>query len=154
MRLYFLRHAHAEPGADDAARPLSPIGDKQCAKLARFLTRADIAFDAVYSSPLLRAVQTAERVLREMDRSPAVKVELVQSLLNESSGFAGWLQRIPKKEHVLLVGHEPSLAGHVRELLGIQGEEQFTFPKGGLACLETEDGREGKLKFFLSPKIL
>jgi len=50
MKLYFLRHADALDGDDDAVRPLSPHGKNQARGLARFLQRAEIEFDASYSS--------------------------------------------------------------------------------------------------------
>jgi phosphohistidine phosphatase len=63
MRLYFLRHADAEDGMDDVARPLSVHGKKEAAAVGNFLKTAQIQFDAVYSSPLVRAKSTAEIVV-------------------------------------------------------------------------------------------
>ena len=57
-------------------------------------------------------------------------------------------------KHALLAGHAPSLAERVRQLLGITNPETLKLPKGGLACLETEDRRAATLKFFVTPKLL
>src|SRR6266540_153796 len=90
MKLYFLRHADALEGADDAARPLSPQGRKEAQEVGRFLKRAGIEFDSAYSSPLVRARQTAEIVL---DLCGSAKLDLTAALLNETSDeeFDVWL---------------------------------------------------------------
>ena len=156
MRLYFLRHAEANPGADDAARELTERGEKQSCQIGKFLQQAGIEFDSAYSSPLVRARQTAELVLKITNGSTAAKLQIVDALTNETAqtGFNRWLGEIPDVKHVLLVGHAPSMPERVRALLGIQGGEAFDMPKGGLACIKTDDRRLGALKFFISPKIL
>src|SRR2546422_4969574 len=118
MRLYFLRHAEAVDGTPDAARILSPKGRKQAAELARFLKQAGVVFDAAYSSPLVRARQTAEIVLEITNRSNPAGLKVTEVLLNETSAerFSRWLEKLPKVKHVLLAGHAPSLAERVREL--------------------------------------
>jgi len=153
MKLYFLRHADALEGADDAARPLSPRGKKQVREVGRFLKRAGIEFDVAYSSPLERAKQTAEIVL---DACGSTKPGITEALLNETSQaqFDEWLRGLPDAKHVCLVGHAPSLAQRVRQLLGITVADAIKLPKGGLACLETEDRRGAALKFLLTPKLL
>ena len=153
MKLYFLRHADALEGADDAARPLSPPGRKEALEIGRFLKRAGIQFDAAYSSPLVRAKQTADIVL---DACGSTALQLAEALLNETSEreFDGWLKGIPAAKHVCLVGHAPSLAERVRQLLGITADNALKLPKGGLACLETENRRTASLKFLVTPKVL
>jgi phosphohistidine phosphatase len=153
MKLYFLRHADALDGADDAARPLSSHGKKQAHEVGRFLKRAGIEFDAAYSSPLVRAKETAEIVL---DVCGSTKIDVTAALLNETSDarYNDWLKSIPDAKHVCLVGHAPSLAQRVRELLGITPAEALNLPKGALACLETVNRRTAALKFLVTPKLL
>ncbi len=153
MKLYFLRHADALDGADDAVRPLSPHGRKEALEVARFLKPAGIAFDAAYSSPLVRAKETAEIVL---DVCGSTRLDLTAALLNESSEvkFDEWLRGIPDAKHVCLVGHAPSLAERARALLGVTASDSLKLPKGALACLETENRRTAALKFLVTPKLL
>ena len=153
MKLYFLRHADALEGADDAARPLSPRGRKEALEVGRFLKRAGIEFDAAYSSPFVRAKETAEIVL---DVCGSTKLDLTAALLNETSEakFGEWLKGIPDAKHVCLVGHAPSLAERARQLLGITATEALKLPKGALACLETENRRTAALKLLVTPKLL
>ena len=153
MKLYFLRHAEAVEGPDDAGRLLSARGKKQAREVGRFLKRAAVEFDAAYSSPLVRAKQTAEIVL---ETCGLAELEIADALLNETSSaqFEDWLKNLPGAKHVLAVGHAPSLAERVRQLLGIAVPEAFKLPKGGLACLETEDRRAAALKLFVTPRLL
>jgi phosphohistidine phosphatase SixA len=60
--------------------------------------------------------------------------------------------QVPK--HVCLVGHAPSLAQWVRQLLGITASDALKLPKGALARLETENRRTAALKFLVTPKLL
>ena len=156
MKLYFLRHADALLGDDDAKRPLSARGDKESKKVGKFLKRIGVEFDAAYSSPLVRAVETAEWVLGITNGQTRVKLKLADALLNTASprDFYQWLKTLPGAEHVLLVGHAPSLPEHVGRMLGVARTEAVQMPKAGLACVETEDRQTGVLKLFVSPKEL
>ena len=66
LELYLLRHAHAGQPADwagdDAERPLTAKGRRQATALGLFLTERAVAPDAIVSSPLLRALETARLV--------------------------------------------------------------------------------------------
>ena len=119
-----------------------------------FLKQAGVEFDAAYSSPLVRAVQTAEIVLPLANKSAPVKLEITGTLLNESRNFSAWLKGLSEYKHVLLVGHAPSMCDWVCQLLGLEDQEAFKLPKGGLACLKTDDRATYSLKFFVSPKVL
>jgi len=156
MKLYFLRHADALPGEDDAVRPLSPLGRKQSRKLGRFLRKAGIEFDAAYSSPLVRAHQTADIVLKTLNSLPVRKLQITDALLNETSQaqFDQWLDGLQKADRVLLVGHAPTMDERICHLLGVNRGDRLRLPKGALVCLETDDCRAASLKFFVTPKLL
>ncbi|MHB8519596.1 MAG: SixA phosphatase family protein [Limisphaerales bacterium] len=154
MRLYFLRHADALEGGDDAARPLSPAGRQGARKIGRFLKRIGVEFDAAYSSPLVRARQTAEIVLAITNRPAPPKLKLDDALLNDATDFSRWLADLPVAPQVLLVGHAPSLAERLGRLLGMEDPDRIKLPKAGLACVETEDQHAARLKFLVSAKVL
>lgn len=156
MRLYFLRHAAALDGADDAKRPLSATGRRQARKLARFLRRSGVAFDLAFTSPLVRAKQTMAILLDITNEVHPIKAQEVSALLNEAdtATFADWLIRLPEAGHVLLVGHEPTISARVRWMLGLEEAESLEMAKGALACIKTTDKRNGSLKLFLTPKSL
>ena len=80
MDLYLVRHAetYGNTGADDSADPvLTERGRKQAKLLAARL--AELPFDAVFCSPLLRAVTTAQEILSR--QQSALPVELVPELM-------------------------------------------------------------------------
>lgn len=156
MRLYFLRHAEALDGANDAVRPLSPRGREQCRQIGRWLAAAGIEIDAAYSSPLVRAKQTAELVLKWAGAAHPESLTIVPALLNETSApaFARWLKTLATHHHILLVGHAPTLADRVRGLLGMAQPDALKLPKAGLACIDTDDAKTGALKFFVTPKVI
>ena len=61
MVAYFLRHADAEQRADrDSERKLTPKGLEQAEKAGKFLVRCGLLPDAVLTSPIVRARQTAK----------------------------------------------------------------------------------------------
>ena len=66
MRLYFVRHGQSEAKVQrvisnrDLPHPLTELGRRQAEALARSL--ADVPLAALFSSPIMRAVQTAQIV--------------------------------------------------------------------------------------------
>ncbi len=156
MKLYFLRHAAALDGEDDAVRPLSDTGKRQSRKIGRFLRRGKIVFDHAYSSPLLRARQTAEIVLGITNENQRLEPQFAGALLNSTSrtDFAEWLKSFPDSAEVLLVGHEPSIGDHVRRLLGLVGASSLDMKKGTCAAIQTTDCNSGVLRFLVTPRSL
>jgi phosphohistidine phosphatase len=156
MKLYLLRHAEAAEGEEDAARPLTPLGRRQAQAIADFLERAGIEVDATYTSPLVRARQTAEAIARRCGRGPGRRPIIVKALLNEipQCAFDRWLEGILDAKQILLVGHNPSLSERLAALLGMENGAGVALPKAALACVKTDDGRRGKLRLFLTPKSL
>ncbi len=155
MKLYFLRHADAVAGGDDAGRELSAEGKRDCRTIGRFFKKIHVEFTAVYSSPLLRARQTAELVLKASGADES-RIRVTDILLNEISerNFLDWLESLPAMRHVLLVGHAPTLAERVCKLLGLSRPGVLKLSKGALACLDTEDRRTARLRFLVGPKHL
>jgi phosphohistidine phosphatase len=63
MKLYFVRHGLAGQSGDylnDGERPLTEEGRAKTAKIAQRLGQLGVKFDLILTSPLVRAVQTAE----------------------------------------------------------------------------------------------
>jgi len=154
MKLYFLRHAEAADGANDAARPLTKKGQDQCCAMGTYLADLGIKFDAAYTSPLVRAVETAEIVLALTNKKAKVKLQKTDLLLNEAPGrkFDAWLETFKDKEDILLVGHNPSMTEHVARLLGVSFSASVNLPKGALAVLKWAPPETAELKLFITPK--
>ncbi len=164
MNLYLMRHAIAvardEPGVEtDGERPLSARGIKRMRKAARGLKRLEITFDALLTSPLLRARQTADIVAQAIGLNDPV--EEISGLAPESSvdNLIVGLARFRGREHVLLVGHEPLLSQAMIFLLTGKKNESSNIPlKRGALCRIEVDGlppdKPGKLHWLLAPKQL
>jgi phosphohistidine phosphatase len=156
MKLYFVRHVDALPGADDAARPLSERGQDQARKLGGYLKDLGVAFEAAYTSPLARARQTAELIVKRRLLARGAKLAVTDALLNDTSkpDFERWLSALPRAGCVLLVGHAPSLDEHLAALLGVAEPDTVALRKCALAVVAVEAGQRATLKLFLSPKYL
>jgi broad specificity phosphatase PhoE len=83
--IYVIRHgqtalnsAHAWQGRSDA--PLNATGEEQAREAGRRLAKRGIAFSHVFSSPLVRAVQTAELI------APSVPVRIDKRLIEMDYG--------------------------------------------------------------------
>src|SRR6266550_9155268 len=79
MKLYILRHGEAaDPGdpkfANDGERPLTPKGIQRTRLLAHTLRQMGISFDVIFSSPLVRARETAEIVERGLRRHGRLEI--------------------------------------------------------------------------------
>src|SRR5262245_54615467 len=141
MLVYLIRHAIAyERGLiadlDDDARELTPVGIKKMRRNAAALARLRVRSDEIWTSPLVRATQTAE-ILAEALR-PAGGVHVVTELA-PGGDFDRLLHRLQlhaEHEAVALVGHEPDLGQLVGMLLTGQRRPIVRFKKGGVACIE------------------
>jgi len=125
MRILIVRHAEAAPGDPDELRPLTPEGREHARELGRRLRDAGFAPDAVVTSPLLRARETAAALALG---DPAVDERLApgaspDDMRDVATGFG---------DTVVLVGHQPDCGQAVLELAGVE----VRFPPAGSYELE------------------
>jgi phosphohistidine phosphatase len=163
MKLLVVRHGEAEDkdkfartGKSDDLRPLTPAGKREMRDVAGGIREIVSAIDALLTSPLVRAMQTAAIVGEEYDRDP-VKVEWLRPEAPYED-FARWAQSSREKQTVAIVGHEPHLSGLVSWLLA-GAEDSFVELKKGAACLlEIEEENAGPssamLVWSMAPKHL
>ncbi len=98
MRLYFIRHGENPANIDHIMSykivdfPLTPLGLQQANALAEWLSERQIA--KVYSSPLLRALQTAQAIERRMALASVTVLEDLRELnvgvLDGSAELSDW----------------------------------------------------------------
>jgi phosphohistidine phosphatase len=158
MKAGFFRHGPAvprgTPGMADDDRPLTPEGRKKTTQAARGVRRLDLGFDAIYTSRLPRAVQTAE-ILAKILRLPKPKV--LDALLPGAAAQAVVKAvRALRKDAPLLVGHEPSLSSAVCRAVGAGTEDLLQLKKAGLAVVDMDPGASsrGTLRMLLAPSVL
>ena len=118
MQIFILRHGEAEaPEAHkaDAGRALTSKGKSEVRRVLSLARGANLAPDYVFSSPLLRARQTAAVVAKLFGTEDAVETK---SLLPGASPQAMWKELAALKDapQVLLTGHEPHLSHLIRFL--------------------------------------
>jgi len=88
----------------------------------------------IFSSPLLRAQQTAGIIASELQFAGAP--ETLAELANGET-TPDLLSALPAaSDEMVLVGHMPSLADHVASILGVPDPSRFAFGKGSVACIE------------------
>jgi len=155
MELYFLRHGIAADlgpdGMGDAGRPLTKDGIAKMQAGARGMRRLGLHLDALLSSPLVRAHETAALVARELGLelqlaeklAPGCDLDQLFALLGEYRGA----------ERVMLVGHEPDFSSLIGALTG---GSRVLMKKGGLARVDSERLEQGigTLTWLLPPRVL
>jgi phosphohistidine phosphatase len=165
MRLLVIRHAIAEDeatwaatGEPDERRPLTRAGRKKMRRAARGLRRVVRAIALLGTSPLVRAVQTAEIVARVYGRVTPLTIDALTPE-RPPADFLAWLaDAAPGRDVIAVVGHEPHLSGLVSWLLGGRDEPSFVELEKGAACLLRFDGEPAKgsacLEWLLPPREL
>jgi len=121
VQVFLIRHAAAVDETlqlRDPHRHLTAHGRTQARALGDRLRWHDCTPTHVWSSPLVRAVQTAELVLAGIGCD--VPVEVVTDLAPDGSArdLVAAVRRLPAIAHVVLVGHEPALSGIGALLVG------------------------------------
>ena len=159
MELYILRHGIAEDGhagLPDEQRQLTHQGRAKLRDVLKGARRAGVSPSLILTSPLVRAVQTAEIAAEELSYSG--ELVCASSLVPEADPRATWTEiRTHRDEgQLLLASHNPlcsSLAGY---LLGAR-ELRLDYKKGALMRIDFDRfGPEphGVLRWFLVPKLV
>jgi phosphohistidine phosphatase len=126
VRVILVRHAKAEPGEPDELRPLTARGREDALALGERL-RSERP-DAVISSPLLRARETAAPIAAAAGLELQTNERLAPGATVEDvcAAVAG------RGETVVVVGHVPDCELVVLELTG----REVHFPTGGVHEVE------------------
>ncbi len=155
MHLYVIRHGVAQEAAPehhDAARALTPEGEKNFRREVKGLRHLGWTFDRVFTSPWLRAKQTAALLEPLCDHDPEETVLLAEPPTREL------MQLISdtNAEHVAVVGHEPWLGELVQWLaLGDPHRDSLVLKKGGIVWLSGVVLPAGmKLRAILPPRLI
>lgn len=124
--IYLLRHGDAEDGnGDDAARRLTPKGERQAETAGETLATLGTEIDTCLTSPKVRAADTAQLTCRALGLQPEIVEELRGGSFDSLGLAAG-------RGNILLVGHEPDFSGEIGRLTGAR----VKLRKGGLAIVD------------------
>lgn len=155
MELYFFRHGHAEdaqgPDFDDFARKLTDKGVERTQAAARALQKLGVKPARIYTSPRLRARQTAEILSSTLGIAPEAREE-VNFGFNPQS-IPALINDLPSDLAVMFVGHEPDLSITVGALVG-GGEIEMK--KGSVVRVDllARTPLRGVLLWVLTPRVL
>jgi phosphohistidine phosphatase len=155
VKIYFLRHGIAVEAEDwkgnDYDRPLTDEGRERMAREAKAIRKLDLKLDAILTSPLDRAKETAAIVASELKMVSKEDDRLGGDF--DVSSLEEILQGCSDLKALMLVGHEPSMSSVIGRLIGVA---RMDLKKGGLACVELPDASTmtGELHSLIPPKAL
>ena len=155
MLLYILRHANADTeAATDEARELSEKGREQARTVAQFCTRQGIRPHVIFSSPLVRAQQTAKPVAKELGMEVSTAPWLACGATPE--GILGQLSALKGAASVMLVGHQPDFGELIAHLIGASDGGNIDVRKASLTLIEVLLPRKGggRLEFCIPAKLM
>ena len=150
MEIYFLRHGIAEDFAgSDYNRALTARGRRRVQAAAAVMQRLGLQPARIYSSPRLRARQTADIVAATLGL-PVTLVEAVDFGF-DLADVERLIHDLPPQAEVLFVGHNPSMSILVEELTGAE----MSMKKGGLARIDIAGHsiRTGQLVWLVAPRV-
>lgn len=156
MRLYLLRHGIAEDasaGMSDAERALTDEGRDQLVDTSKALLRLGVKPGVILSSPLVRAVQTAELV------APSLDAPVEQALELQPGCMLSDLERLVRRyqhDTIMIVGHEPDFSTLAARLNNAD-ERGIVLKKGGMIRVDVSGGKlqagRGRLTALFTPKM-
>jgi phosphohistidine phosphatase SixA len=153
MEIILVRHGKAdnsEDTMDDTKRSLTPDGRKKLQKtlpsLGLLIKNMDKA--QIWTSPLDRAVQTAEIIARLFNLQDIQQYDFIRS--GDFAGFTDALAGVKASATIIVVGHEPSLGEWAQQLCGLA----LPFKKGAAAGISVGklNPLESELLWFFQPQ--
>jgi len=156
MQLYILRHGiafeHSEWPGSDFTRPLTVEGMEKTRDVIKALVgKKNLAVDAIWSSPLVRALQTAT-IAAEVLSQAVITVDALSAGASLKGLLKSEVARGELPKRLMLVGHEPDCGLLTGELAGDPGGS-YEFKKAGMASLSGSLKPGGmKLEWLVAPK--
>jgi len=160
MEIYLIRHGIAADSQDytqDEARPLTHPGRAKTTQVAKRLAAIGLHFDLLYSSPLVRAQQTAQILLQQ-----GLSREL-QTLLNLAPG-GSFLEGLATLNNlnlnantkIALVGHQPDLGHWAQAWIWGNVADKVILKKAGIIGLTCREipltPAQGEIFLLTSPR--
>lgn len=156
MNLYLMRHANAGLNRPnpllDCKRGLIKEGKEQCMLMARVLSALKVQVDVIVSSPLKRAMQTAQFVGTELGYDSKVEISSALEPVAEYADFQDLLAKYSDREGVLVVGHNPSLFQFLGKLVTGNGGANLRMRKGAVARIDL-DRHPPQLQWLIDPRM-
>jgi phosphohistidine phosphatase len=156
MDIYLIRHAAAaeldKEIVEDGFRYLSPSGRAQSFEVANKLKNLEVSFELIVSSPLVRAVQTAEIFSHVLAHKGEFKTA-VELIGGASFGkFLQMLKRNSRYKSVACFGHSPDVNHYAANLLKYDHSKELNinFKNCGVCRIDYDNKKEkGEFVWFL-----
>lgn len=132
---------------------LAPEGHARMKQIAIGLERAFPKANAIYTSPLMRASQTALWVSRAYRSRISVTTTDALAPSSTTADFLNLIASI-KDRRAIIVGHEPNLTENLRALLGDEETKSIELKKGGCYGVRMKSDGTAVLEWLLSPRLL
>ena len=157
MIIYFVRHASAGQkklsGKKDEKRPLDADGVQQGTQMGRILSSMEVGVDAIISSPLKRASQTAALIANEIGYESKLHIENALRPEAKYDHFRDMLRDYSKHESIMVVGHNPNFSDFLGRTIAGSGERAHVeMRKGSVAKVESKQ-KKYVLDWLLTPRL-
>lgn len=159
MKLIFLRHGLAEGHFSleqdkDFERELTLEGVRRLDKTFKLFKKIQPSIDVIFSSPLARAIQTAE-LFWEYYREADLEMMADLDILDDPRHLVEYISFLPTDGCYAFVGHDPHITKVIAALLALHPEHDFmTIKKGGLCVLEGGMWKGFTMELLLQPKVM
>jgi phosphohistidine phosphatase len=153
--IVLLRHGIAEEASaekKDEDRGLTREGHARMKEIARGLERVLPKAQAIYTSPLLRAVQTALWVSKGYKSRANINTTDALAPGASAKQFRAFIDSIAERR-VVIVGHEPNLTRSMAALTGVD-DAKLELKKGGCYGVRILEDGTGALEWLLPPRVL
>ena len=157
MKVFLIRHAEAidlETGivSSDAYRFLTPKGRKTSRNVFRKLKEELANPGIIFTSPLIRAVQTAEILANTVKFENELEVTNELALASSGREVLNLVKKNTAFDSVVLVGHEPML-GMIVHSVSERKDHSFSFKKSGVCRIDYEIKSDNwKFAWYYNPK--
>jgi len=151
-----LRHGIAElhgARADDDARILTETGNRRMKQIGRGLKKRFPKAEVIYSSPLIRCVETAEWVEKAYGSQIVVKTF---DALAPDAGAGDFRALIDGSDarRIICVGHEPNLSKTMLAVTKMSSDGVIELKKGGCYGIRMFGDGAAQLEWMLPPRVL
>ncbi|HEY6908907.1 MAG TPA: phosphohistidine phosphatase SixA [Myxococcales bacterium] len=159
IRIYLIRHGIAEdpaPATPDDSRALTAKGRRRFRRGSRAFARRGEPLTRLFTSPLVRAVQTAEILARSLGRDEVSVLEELRSGAPAAKVIEALASRAKDGDSVALVGHDPQMSNLVAVLaqLGPEDAARVQFRKGAIVRIDVDalPPRRSESRWHMKPR--
>lgn len=132
MNIYIVRHGDAEPAmiGADKERALTREGIEILYKATAGWKALIPNIDCIVSSPLLRAIQTAEIIHKAFSVQSDIIID--QTVVSGNTSKILEIANVMRKQDILFCGHEPDCSRYLADMVANSGNN-LSFKKGMIA---------------------